>query len=50
MNNKQLTAADRGAIEVLLQEKYIVSAIAEVMGFHKNTVSREIHKRSTLEI
>lgn len=47
MNNKQLTAADRGAIEVLLQEKYIVSKIAEVIGFHKSTVSREINKRST---
>jgi len=43
MNYKQLTAADRGAIEALLNKKYTVSDIAEAIGFHKSTVSREIN-------
>jgi len=47
MKYKQLTAADRGAIQALLQQSYTVSAIAKVIGFHKSTVSREIKQRST---
>jgi transposase, IS30 family len=47
MNNKQLTAADRGAIEALLQENYTIRKIAEVIGFDKSTVSREIKNKST---
>lgn len=47
MNNKQLTAADRGAIEVLLRKDYKPSEIAEAIGFDKSTVGREINRRST---
>ncbi len=45
MNYKQLTAADRGAIEALLSKKYTVSQIAEAIGRHPSTVSREIKQR-----
>ena len=31
--NKQITAADRKAIEVLLKENYTLSSIAEKLGF-----------------
>lgn len=47
MNYKQLTAADRGAIEVLLSKKYTVSQIAEAIGRHPSTVSREINHHQT---
>lgn len=47
MNNKQLTAADRGAIETLLNKKYNLSEIADAIGFHKSTISREINRRCT---
>jgi len=47
MNYKQLTAADRGAIEVLLFKKYTVSQIAEAIGRHPSTVSREINHYQT---
>ena len=45
MNYQHLTAAVRGAIEVLLQEKYTVRAIARKLGRSPSTVSREIAKR-----
>jgi transposase, IS30 family len=47
MKYNQLTAADRGAIEVLLQQNYTLTAIAKAIGFSKSTVSREIKQRST---
>jgi len=46
MNYKQLTAADRGAIEILLQEKHTISSIAKKLGRHRSTISREINQRS----
>lgn len=46
MKNKHLTAADRGAIEVLLQENYTLTDIAKKIGFNKSTVSREIRNNS----
>lgn len=47
MMYKQLTAAGRGAIEVLLLEQYTVSEIARKLGVHVATVSREIKNRGT---
>ena len=47
MNNKHLTAADRGAIEVLLREEYTHEQIAQAIGVNKSTVSRELSQRST---
>jgi IS30 family transposase len=47
MNYSQLTAADRGAIEVLLHEQYTVREIGAKLGRHPSTISREIRKRST---
>ncbi|MGI5826030.1 MAG: IS30 family transposase [Patescibacteria group bacterium] len=47
MQYKQLTAAARGAIEVLLQENYTQSKIAEKLGVDPGTVSREIKRGST---
>ena len=47
MNYKHLTAADRGAIEVLLREDCTVSGIAKKISRHKSTVCREIKDRST---
>lgn len=44
---KHLTAADRGAIQVLLQEQYSVREIGEKLGRSPSTISREISKRST---
>jgi len=46
MKNKHLTAADRGAIEVLLQENYTLTDIAKKIGFNKSTVSREVKNNS----
>lgn len=43
---KQLTAAQRSKIEILVQEKYSVSSIALKIGVHKSTVSRELKRRS----
>lgn len=43
----QLTAADRGAIEILLHEQYSVREIAKKLGRNPSTISREINKRST---
>lgn len=39
---KQLTAAQRSKIEVLLQEKYTPTKIAVSIGVDKSTVSREL--------
>lgn len=47
MKYKQLTAADRGAIEILLQEDFTPSSIAKKLGRHKSTIIREIHNRGT---
>jgi len=47
MKYTQLTAAARGAIEVLLEENYTRKEIADKLGVHKSTVSREINKRRT---
>lgn len=47
MKNQQLTAADRGAIEVLLQENYTQKDIAGKLGVHPSTVSREVKTRGT---
>jgi len=47
MNKKQLTAADRAAIEALLNNNISQNKIAQQLGFHKSTVSREINKRTT---
>ena len=41
---KHLTAADRGSIETLLQEKYTNKEIAERIGKAPSTISREIKK------
>ncbi|MBU0534747.1 helix-turn-helix domain-containing protein [Patescibacteria group bacterium] len=45
--HKHITVADRKAIEVLLDEKYTVSAIAGKLGVDKSTICREINNRST---
>jgi len=47
MKYTQLTAAERGAIEALLKENYTRKEIADKLGVHKSTVSREINKRRT---
>ena len=47
MKYKQLTAADRGAIEVLLQQDFTLSSIAKKLGRDKGTISREIKNRGT---
>ena len=41
---KHLTAAQRGNIETLLQEKYTNKQIAEKLGKAPSTISREIKK------
>ncbi len=41
---KHLTAAQRGNIETLLQEKYINNEIARRMDRYPSTISREIKK------
>lgn len=47
MKTKELTAADRKAIEVLLRKDFTSKQIGESLGFHKSTICREIAKRST---
>jgi len=47
MKYTQLTAAARGAIEMLLKENYTQKEIANKLGVHRSTVSREIDKRRT---
>jgi len=42
-----LTAADRGAIQVLFQEQYSLREIGRKLGVNPSTVSREINQRST---
>ena len=44
---KELTAADRKAIEVLLKANFTPSKIAKSLGVHKTTICREVTKRST---
>ena len=44
--HKQLTAADRKAVEILLKEKYTFSSIANKIGVDKSTICREVNKRS----
>jgi len=45
--HKQITVADRKAIEVLLNEEYTFSNIARKLGVDKSTICREINNRST---
>lgn len=47
MKYKQLTAADRGVIEGLLQAEYTQEAMAKMLGVDPATVSREIREGST---
>lgn len=47
MKYKHLTAAQRGAIQGLLQANCTLKKIAEILGVSLATVSREINKRST---
>jgi IS30 family transposase len=47
MKYKQLTAADRGAIEILLRRDFTLSQVAEEIGRDKGTISREIKNRAT---
>lgn len=47
MNYKQLTAADRGVIQGMLQVHCTAKEIAEALGVDPTTVSREIKNRST---
>lgn len=46
MKYKQITAADREIIEVLLSENYSTSQIAKKLGFNRSTICREIKNRS----
>lgn len=47
MRYKHLTAAVRGAMDALLQEKYTQKEVAGKLGVSESTVSREITKRGT---
>lgn len=47
MKKQELTAANRGAIEVLLQKDFTSAEIAKEIGFDKSTICREIRNRST---
>ena len=44
---KQITAADRKVIEILLQDNYTINQIGVRLGFHKSTIWREIQIRTT---
>ena len=46
MKNKHITAADRGAIEILLKNNFTKSQIAKKIGRNKSVVCREINNRS----
>jgi len=46
-NYKRLTAADRGAIAILLQQHFTPAEIARETGFNRSTICREINNRST---
>lgn len=45
--HKQITVADRKVIEILLNDKYKASEIANKLGVDKSTICREINIRST---
>ena len=45
--HKQITVADRKVIEILLNEQYNASEIANKLGVDKSTICREINNRST---
>lgn len=45
--HKQITAADRKAIEVLLKRNCTLTEIGKSIGVHKSTICREINKRGT---
>ena len=45
--HKQITVADRKVIEILLNEQYKASEIANKLGVDKSTICREINNRST---
>ncbi|MBW6441691.1 helix-turn-helix domain-containing protein, partial [Patescibacteria group bacterium] len=45
--HKQITVADRKVIEILLNEQYKASVIANKLGVDKSTICREINNRST---
>lgn len=47
MNYQHLTAAVRGSMETLIQEKYSLRTVARKLGVSPSTVSREISKRGT---
>lgn len=47
MKYQHLTAAVRGSMEALIQEKYSVRTVARKLGVSASTVSREINKRGT---
>lgn len=47
MKKQNLTAANRGAIEILLQKNFTPAEIAKEIGFDKSTICREIRNRST---
>jgi transposase, IS30 family len=49
MNKPQLTASQRGAIEALIRQGLNRSRIAEKVGVHRSTMSREINERSSPE-
>ena len=45
--HKELTAAERSKIEILLRENYTITGISKLLGVHKSVVSREVKNRST---
>lgn len=47
MKKQKLTAADRGAIEILLKNKYTPKKIAAQLGVHKSTIYREIKRNGS---
>ena len=47
MKYSKLTAANRGAIELLLRKQYTYSQIAKELGVHRSTICREVKNRST---
>jgi IS30 family transposase len=47
MKTRNISAADRKAIEVLLLDNYTPKQIGLRLGFHKSTICREIKNRRT---
>ena len=45
--NKELTAAERSKIEILLREDYTITDISRLLEVHKSVISREVKNRST---